>query len=169
MSSQSVEKAKQYLENREIPQLFEALITSLMYDQPDDHIEYLQDCLQKIKSNEKNVKSIRWDSFIDHARPRRVQTPQLSARNTPRNVDDYGYQYMHRVQTPRAQTPANYEEPLTSQPRVPTARSNRGSETHNESRVQTPKVTNKQESHDEELLQHRAESRKLSGMYAINL
>jgi hypothetical protein len=61
----SIEEAKAYLEKKEIPELFEAIITSLMYSKPDDHIDFIQQCLIKIKTENVGNKSIKWDSFID--------------------------------------------------------------------------------------------------------
>ncbi len=47
--SESTDLAKAYLREKQIPQLFEALMTGLMFRQPDDHLDYLIRCLQKIK------------------------------------------------------------------------------------------------------------------------
>uniref|UniRef100_A0A8C6TNI9 Adenylate kinase 5 n=1 Tax=Neogobius melanostomus TaxID=47308 RepID=A0A8C6TNI9_9GOBI len=43
--------AKEYLARREIPQLFESLLTGLMFYRPDDPIEYLESCLKKEKKS----------------------------------------------------------------------------------------------------------------------
>ena len=58
LTSSSTEKAKNYIQSREIPQLFEALMTGLMFKQPDNHIEYIISCLQKIngKKDDNQVK-----------------------------------------------------------------------------------------------------------------
>ncbi|CAG2215723.1 AK [Mytilus edulis] len=55
----STEDAKTYLSKREIPRLFESLMTGLMYHRPTDHIAYLIDCLAKVsdKDNGKRPKS----------------------------------------------------------------------------------------------------------------
>ncbi len=62
---QSIQDAKVYLENKGIPELFEAIITSLMYSKPDDHVQFIQLCLDKIQSGSTARNSIKWDSFID--------------------------------------------------------------------------------------------------------
>ncbi|PAA76262.1 hypothetical protein BOX15_Mlig009369g1, partial [Macrostomum lignano] len=62
--------AKDYITKREIPQLFECLMTGLMYHRPGDHVAYLQDCLEKIKA--KGVSSVRWDLFLE---AKRAKTP----------------------------------------------------------------------------------------------
>jgi hypothetical protein len=70
LTNSSTERAKAYIQNREIPQLFEALMTGLMFKQPDDHIDYIISCLQKIKhanqnNNNHNQKAhIKWNTFI---------------------------------------------------------------------------------------------------------
>ncbi|XP_013868468.1 adenylate kinase isoenzyme 5 [Austrofundulus limnaeus] len=55
--------AKEYLSRREIPQLFESLLTGLMYYRPDDPIEYLEGCLKKVRELGGTDK-VRWDTFV---------------------------------------------------------------------------------------------------------
>lgn len=64
LTSSSTEKAKNYIQNREIPQLFEALMTGLMFKQPDDHIDYIINCLHKIKSPNSQKNQVKWNTFI---------------------------------------------------------------------------------------------------------
>ncbi|KAL3872034.1 hypothetical protein ACJMK2_040003 [Sinanodonta woodiana] len=66
----STEEAKSYLAKREIPRLFESLMTGLMYNRPGDHVQYLIDCLVKVK--DKGQENITWSSFVDI---RRTKTP----------------------------------------------------------------------------------------------
>ncbi|XP_052220211.1 adenylate kinase isoenzyme 5-like isoform X2 [Dreissena polymorpha] len=66
----TTEDAKSYLSKREIPRLFESLMTGLMYHRPTDHIQYLIDCLHKV--HEKGQENITWSSFVDI---RRSKTP----------------------------------------------------------------------------------------------
>lgn len=66
LTSSSTEKAKNYIQNREIPQLFEALMTGLMFKQPEDHIDYIMNCLHKIKSPQKSH-GVKWNTFITAA------------------------------------------------------------------------------------------------------
>ena len=64
----STEKAKIYIQSREIPQLFEALMTGLMFKQPEDHIDYIINCLQRVKAagnNHANSKNqVKWNTFL---------------------------------------------------------------------------------------------------------
>ncbi|XP_022613756.1 adenylate kinase isoenzyme 5 [Seriola dumerili] len=55
--------AKEYLARREIPQLFESLLTGLMYYRPDDPIDYLEGCLKKVRELGGPDK-VRWDTFV---------------------------------------------------------------------------------------------------------
>ncbi|KAM4551631.1 adenylate kinase isoenzyme 5 isoform 2-T2 [Odontesthes bonariensis] len=55
--------AKEYLARREIPQLFESLLTGLMYYRPDDPIEYLEGCLKKVRELG-GLDKVRWDTFV---------------------------------------------------------------------------------------------------------
>ena len=65
LTNSSTEKAKNYIQTREIPQLFEALMTGLMFRQPDDHLDYIINCLQKLKSNPAVQRNkIKWNTFL---------------------------------------------------------------------------------------------------------
>lgn len=55
--------AKEYLAKREIPQLFESLLTGLMYYRPDDPIDYLEGCLKKVRELG-GTDRVRWDTFV---------------------------------------------------------------------------------------------------------
>ncbi|KAG6932864.1 adenylate kinase 5 [Chelydra serpentina] len=55
--------AKEYLARREIPQLFESLLNGLVCYKPDDPIEYLEGCLQKVKELGGSEK-VKWDTFV---------------------------------------------------------------------------------------------------------
>ncbi|XP_053325684.1 adenylate kinase isoenzyme 5 [Spea bombifrons] len=54
---------KEYLARREIPQLFEGLINGLMYHRPEDPVDYLETCLQKVKELGGSEK-VKWDTFV---------------------------------------------------------------------------------------------------------
>uniref|UniRef100_H3BAZ9 Adenylate kinase 5, like n=1 Tax=Latimeria chalumnae TaxID=7897 RepID=H3BAZ9_LATCH len=60
-------EAKDYLSRREIPQLFESMLTGLMYYRPEDPIEYLEGCLQKVRELG-GPEKVRWDTFIGQER-----------------------------------------------------------------------------------------------------
>eukprot|EP00063_Salmo_salar_P068261 XP_014043096.1 PREDICTED: adenylate kinase isoenzyme 5 [Salmo salar] len=55
--------AKEYLTRREIPQLFESLLTGLMYYKPEDPIDYLEVCLKKVRELG-GPDRVRWDTFV---------------------------------------------------------------------------------------------------------
>ncbi|XP_041132929.1 adenylate kinase isoenzyme 5-like isoform X2 [Polyodon spathula] len=55
--------AKEYLTLREIPQLFESLLTGLMYYRPDDPVEYMESCLKKVRDLG-GTEKVRWDTFV---------------------------------------------------------------------------------------------------------
>ncbi|XP_068394136.1 adenylate kinase isoenzyme 5 isoform X3 [Eschrichtius robustus] len=56
-------EAKEYLARREIPQLFESLLNGLMCSKPEDPVEYLESCLQKVKELG-GCDKVKWDSFV---------------------------------------------------------------------------------------------------------
>lgn len=55
--------AKEYLARRDIPQLFESLLNGLMCSKPEDPIEYLESCLQKVKELG-GCERVKWDTFV---------------------------------------------------------------------------------------------------------
>ncbi|XP_022084207.1 adenylate kinase isoenzyme 5-like isoform X2 [Acanthaster planci] len=59
----SKDDTKTYLSKREIPQLFESLMTGLMYHKPGNHVEYMLECLNKIKDDK--MEAVRWNTFVD--------------------------------------------------------------------------------------------------------
>ncbi|CAH8522109.1 unnamed protein product [Heterobilharzia americana] len=56
-------ETKEYLVKNGIPQLFECLMTGLMYHRPVDHLNYLQQCLEKIKK--RGIQDVSWDMFLE--------------------------------------------------------------------------------------------------------
>ena len=44
----------------------QSLMTGLMYYRPDDHVDYLLTCLEKVK--DENICTINWNLFIDQRR-----------------------------------------------------------------------------------------------------
>uniref|UniRef100_A0A3Q3XHG2 Uncharacterized protein n=1 Tax=Mola mola TaxID=94237 RepID=A0A3Q3XHG2_MOLML len=78
--------AKEYLAWREIPQLFESLLTGLMYYQPDDPIDYLEGCLKKARELGGPDK-VRWDTFVgQEKKPLPPLNGGQSRRSLLRNV-----------------------------------------------------------------------------------
>ncbi|XP_053549311.1 adenylate kinase isoenzyme 5 [Bombina bombina] len=73
--------AKEYLSRREIPQLFEGLLNGLMYNRPDDPVDYLENCLQKVKELGGSEKA-RWDSFVG---PDKRNLPPLNGGQSRRS------------------------------------------------------------------------------------
>jgi hypothetical protein len=68
LTNSSTQKARTYIQNKEVPQLFEALMTGLMFKQPDDHYGYIIESLQKIKDSKTPV-PIKWNTFIGDPAP----------------------------------------------------------------------------------------------------
>ncbi|CAF4140687.1 unnamed protein product, partial [Rotaria sordida] len=56
--------AMDYLSQRNIPQLFEALMTGLIINRPDDHIAYLMKSLEQYK-NKNNKQPLAWNAFVE--------------------------------------------------------------------------------------------------------
>lgn len=56
------EAVAKYLEEKQVPQLFEALMAGIMYEKPSDPVAYIQNCLANIKSTEKKFHV--WNQFI---------------------------------------------------------------------------------------------------------
>ncbi|KAJ8397130.1 hypothetical protein AAFF_G00009840 [Aldrovandia affinis] len=66
--------AKEYLSKREIPQLFESMLTGLMYHRPEDPLMFLENCLQKTRELG-GPERVSWDTFIT---PDRRPLPPIS-------------------------------------------------------------------------------------------
>ncbi|XP_043554620.1 adenylate kinase isoenzyme 5 isoform X1 [Chiloscyllium plagiosum] len=54
---------KDYLAKKQIPQLFESLLSGLMYYRPDDPVDYLDSCLRKVKELGGSNR-VQWDTFL---------------------------------------------------------------------------------------------------------
>ncbi|XP_074653919.1 adenylate kinase isoenzyme 5-like [Tubulanus polymorphus] len=80
----TTDDAKSYLAKREVPQLFECLLTGLMYHRPKEHVDYLIDCLSKIK--QQGLDHVRWNLFIEQRRktPLPPITPPNGGRRSSR-------------------------------------------------------------------------------------
>ncbi|XP_043386600.1 adenylate kinase isoenzyme 1 isoform X1 [Chelonia mydas] len=63
----STAEAKDYLQRGAIPQLFESMLTGLMYYHPEDPIDYLERCLQKVRELG-GPEKVQWDTFIGQER-----------------------------------------------------------------------------------------------------
>ncbi|KAL4623330.1 adenylate kinase isoenzyme 5-like isoform X1 [Arapaima gigas] len=70
----STSEAREYLSQRGVPQLFESMLTGLMYHRPDDPITFLEGCLQKVRELG-GLERVSWDTFIT---PDRRPLPPLS-------------------------------------------------------------------------------------------
>ncbi|XP_007434504.1 adenylate kinase isoenzyme 1 isoform X1 [Python bivittatus] len=55
--------AGDYVSRREIPRLFESMLTGLMYYRPEDPIGYLEGCLKKVREMG-GPEVLQWDTFI---------------------------------------------------------------------------------------------------------
>ncbi|XP_026858874.2 adenylate kinase 5, like isoform X2 [Electrophorus electricus] len=67
--------AKEYLSKRQIPHLFESMLTGLMYHRPEDPLSFLENCLQKTRERG-GPECVAWDTFIT---PDRKPLPPISA------------------------------------------------------------------------------------------
>ncbi|XP_026544927.1 adenylate kinase isoenzyme 5-like, partial [Notechis scutatus] len=56
-------EAGDYVSRREIPQLFESMLTGLMYHRPEDPIGYLEGCLKKVRAMG-SLEKLQWDTFL---------------------------------------------------------------------------------------------------------
>ncbi|XP_028852383.1 adenylate kinase 5, like [Denticeps clupeoides] len=82
----NADDAKDYLSKRQIPQLFESMLTGLMYHRPDDPLLFLENCLQKAKELG-GPESVSWDTFIS---PDRRPLPPISTpqgKKAPSKLD----------------------------------------------------------------------------------
>ncbi|GFY75679.1 uncharacterized protein TNIN_53531 [Trichonephila inaurata madagascariensis] len=79
----SYAEVKSYLSKREIPQLFESLMAGLMYHRPENHIGYLQTCLDEVKSNSET--KVHWSTFVNKKRKSKEILPPL----TPKKQDSF--------------------------------------------------------------------------------
>ncbi|NXX92179.1 KAD5 kinase, partial [Centropus bengalensis] len=101
----SAGEAKEYLTRKDIPQLFESLLNGLMCYKPDDPIEYLESCLQKVKELG-GLEKVKWDTFVS---PEKKTLPPLnggqSRRSFFRNVmpDNSNFPYRRYDRLPPIQ------------------------------------------------------------------
>lgn len=82
----SYAEVKSYLSKREIPQLFESLMAGLMYHRPENHISYLQCCLEELKTTSCPGESsrVQWNMFVNRKKRKSKETlPPL----TPKKQD----------------------------------------------------------------------------------
>ncbi|CAH8287321.1 unnamed protein product, partial [Schistosoma turkestanicum] len=81
---------RDYLTKNGIPQLFECLLTGLMYHRPDDHLNYLQQCIEQIKTYGLNI--VQWDLFIQ-SKP----IEQYSTNVETKNEKDHSPQHNNTI------------------------------------------------------------------------
>ena len=61
--------AKDYLNKHKIPQMFDSLLAALMLEKPDDHFEFLDVTLEKVKAI--GAENINWETFVYDLHPLR--------------------------------------------------------------------------------------------------
>uniref|UniRef100_A0A183CHK4 PABC domain-containing protein n=1 Tax=Globodera pallida TaxID=36090 RepID=A0A183CHK4_GLOPA len=71
-------EAKRYLQDHAIPQLFEGLMTGLIYNKPEDHIQFLENAIQKIRANP--GMAFKWDSFVTQSSNKMEATKTKSSK-----------------------------------------------------------------------------------------
>ncbi|KIH69217.1 hypothetical protein ANCDUO_00439 [Ancylostoma duodenale] len=67
-------EAKLYLSQHSIPQLFEGLMTGLIYNRPKEPLKFLETAIAQIRANPEEELS--WDMFIDKEK---LEVPQTRA------------------------------------------------------------------------------------------
>ncbi|KAK6033773.1 hypothetical protein OSTOST_00076, partial [Ostertagia ostertagi] len=76
-------EAKYYLQEHSIPQLFEGLMSGLIYNRPDEPLRFLETAIAQIRANPEE--EYRWDMFIDK-RKVTVQLGNTYAKTPNREV-----------------------------------------------------------------------------------
>ncbi|KAL0978975.1 hypothetical protein UPYG_G00178740 [Umbra pygmaea] len=66
--------AKEYLSKRQIPQLLESMLTGLMFHRPEDPIDFLENCLQKVRELG-GPECVSWNTFMS---PERKSLPPIT-------------------------------------------------------------------------------------------
>merc|ERR1711976_858604 len=62
-------RAKKYLEDNKVNEMFESLLASLMLERPENHFAFLETKLEEIKA--KGVENVNWETFVYHLHPTR--------------------------------------------------------------------------------------------------
>uniref|UniRef100_A0A914W9I4 Adenylate kinase isoenzyme 5 n=1 Tax=Plectus sambesii TaxID=2011161 RepID=A0A914W9I4_9BILA len=75
-------EAKRYLQEHNIPQLFEGLMTGLIYNKPDDPLDFLDRALSKIRADP--TSPVQWDMFIDNPPPPRIGASHYDDKGSSR-------------------------------------------------------------------------------------
>lgn len=57
----TAEESKEYIAKTEVHQLFEGMLTGLLYNKPKDHLAFLEHCISLAKTE----KDIKWNTFLD--------------------------------------------------------------------------------------------------------
>ncbi|XP_061406314.1 adenylate kinase isoenzyme 1 isoform X2 [Lethenteron reissneri] len=70
----STSEAKDYLARKDIPQLFESMLTGLMFHRPDDPLGFLEGCVRRVRDLG-GPSRVRWDTFLAAASERRALPP----------------------------------------------------------------------------------------------
>ncbi|XP_078721408.1 adenylate kinase isoenzyme 5-like isoform X2 [Lampetra fluviatilis] len=70
----STSEAKDYLARKDIPQLFESMLTGLMFHRPDDPLGFLEGCVRRVRDLG-GPSRVRWDTFLAAAPERRALPP----------------------------------------------------------------------------------------------
>lgn len=132
----SYAEVKSYLSKREIPQLFESLMAGLMYHRPENHIGYLQNCLEEVKANSDT--KVQWSTFVN---AKKRKSKEILPPLTPKKQDSFSSSWSDnsRQSTPlppisaRTRTRASLEQqdfrntyilyhnppPILAKPKVP--------------------------------------------------
>ncbi|XP_070176220.1 uncharacterized protein [Littorina saxatilis] len=109
--------AKTYLSRRNVPALFECLMTGLMFHQPTDHIKYLIECLEKVKA--KGQDELRWNMFIEMQRSK-TPLPPITPSNGRRPMSRERSMTPKDVEAKENEVDGTSQEENSTEPRVAT-------------------------------------------------
>uniref|UniRef100_A0A914MN25 Adenylate kinase isoenzyme 5 n=1 Tax=Meloidogyne incognita TaxID=6306 RepID=A0A914MN25_MELIC len=85
MAARDGRSRQNYLQEHSIPQLFEGLMTGLIYNQPIDPIQFLENAIAKLRKNPDLP--LKWDTFISVSPQQQQQ--QQTRMNTGENAVSY--------------------------------------------------------------------------------
>ncbi|XP_039626405.1 adenylate kinase isoenzyme 5-like isoform X1 [Polypterus senegalus] len=128
MEELSSTEAKDYIVQREIPLLFESMLTGLMFHRPQDPMDFLEGCLSRVREIG-GVEKVRWDTFITtdkKALPPAGQRAQLRSQSSsavlPRGDRQLGHQLSIESDTDLSETDELIAEYVIFDPQKPRPR-----------------------------------------------
>uniref|UniRef100_A0A914IBB1 Adenylate kinase n=1 Tax=Globodera rostochiensis TaxID=31243 RepID=A0A914IBB1_GLORO len=108
-------EAKRYLQDHAIPQLFEGLMTGLIYNKPEDHIQFLENAIQKIRMNP--GMAFKWDSFVTSSSSNKMEATKTKSSKESTDGNKVKKKTVENVEPP----PHNSPEAAGARPPVASA------------------------------------------------